>query len=114
MSVSRIIQLAQRIASETQKLDDHLAQNELPQPSFAVGAPIEPFLSATPDITEAKSNVVEAAIELRHLLEGPVQLLLPEVNLSPPLIPFSHQRTRSQISLLLPQYTVSISRSMFL
>lgn len=79
MSPSRIVQLAQLIASETQVLDKHLNENKLPQPSFAVGALTEPFPQSTPNVAKAKTNVIEATIELRQLLEGPVKQLLPEV-----------------------------------
>lgn len=81
MSTSRIIQLAQLIASETHKLDEHLNSKKLPQPSFAVGAPTEPFSQSSSDKAEARTNVIAATIELRQLLEGPVKQLLPEVGL---------------------------------
>lgn len=81
MSTSRIIQLARIIASETQTLDEHLNENKLPQPSFAVGALREPFPQPSPIVAKAKTNVIEATIELRQLLEGPVKQLLPEVRL---------------------------------
>jgi hypothetical protein len=79
MATSRIVQLAQLIASGTQTLDEHLIQNNLPQPSFAVGAPTEPFPQVSPNVVKEKASVIEATIELRQLLEGPVKLLLPEV-----------------------------------
>ncbi|KAK7187979.1 hypothetical protein DPSP01_003136 [Paraphaeosphaeria sporulosa] len=83
MSTSRIIQLAQLIASETHTLDEHLNENKLPQPSFAAGAPTEPFPQPSPSVTKARTNVIEATIELRQLLEGPVKQLLPESNFAP-------------------------------
>jgi hypothetical protein len=81
MATSRIVQLAQLIASETQTLDEHLIQNKLPQPSFALEAPLEPFPQASPNVAKAKASVIEATIELRQLIEGPIKLLLPEVRL---------------------------------
>ncbi|KAL1592352.1 hypothetical protein SLS60_011430 [Paraconiothyrium brasiliense] len=83
MSTSRIIQLARLIASGTQTLDEHLIQNDLPPPSFAVEAPTEPFPQATWDVARTRTEVIEATIELRQLLEGPVKLLLPESNFAP-------------------------------
>lgn len=83
MSTSRIIQLAQSIASQTQKLDDYLTERNLPQPSFEAGAPIDAFPNASPDVTKAKTEVIEAAIELQQLLQGPLKSLIPEVGLPP-------------------------------
>lgn len=81
MSSSRIVQLAQLITSGSQTLDEYLTSSDLPQPTFQVGTPIDAFHQASPDVANAKTKVIEAAIELRQLLEGPVKLLLPEVGL---------------------------------
>ncbi|KAF1980465.1 putative O-methyltransferase [Bimuria novae-zelandiae CBS 107.79] len=83
MSTSRIIQLAQLIASNTQTLDEHLTESGLPQPSFQVGAPTDAFPQSSADVADAKTKVIEATIELRQLLEGPVKSLLPESNSAP-------------------------------
>ncbi|EED14270.1 O-methyltransferase, putative [Talaromyces stipitatus ATCC 10500] len=83
MSTSRIIQLAQLISSQTSIIDSHLQINNLPQPSFDQNGPTEPIQNETPEIQRAKTDVIEAAIELRQLLEGPLKLLLPESNFSP-------------------------------
>lgn len=79
MEASRIIQLAEIIASQTAVLNEHLHLNGLSTPSFSPDAPPDTFGSSHPRIQEAKSSVIEATIELRQLLEGPVKLLLPEV-----------------------------------
>lgn len=89
MSTSRIAELAQKIASQTTIIDEHLSRSKLTAPSFEVGAPTEPVLQANDTIEKARIGVVEATIELRQLLEGPVKLLLPEVllpNLHLPLL----------------------------
>ena len=76
---SRVLRLAQIIASQTAIIHTHLRDNNLPEPSFDADAPIEPIQKATPDVEKAKISVIEAAIELRQLFEGPVKALLPEV-----------------------------------
>ena len=79
MAVSRIVQLAQIIASSTSLIDDHLRANSLPQPSFEINGPVEPIQKSDEKIENARTDVVAATIELRQLLEGPTKLLLPEV-----------------------------------
>lgn len=79
MDNPRIVELAQIIASKTDVLNEHFRSNNLPEPSFSPENSLDAFETSTPDIQKAKTSVVEAAIELRQLLEGPVKLLLPEV-----------------------------------
>jgi hypothetical protein len=79
MTSPRIAELAEIIASQTAVLTHYLRSNDLPEPSFASDAPIDTF-GSSPDMQKAKSSVIEATIELRQLLEGPVKLLLPEVS----------------------------------
>jgi hypothetical protein len=79
MSTSKIVQLAQIIASQTATIDEHIRNHDLPQPSFESDGPMEPIQKSTPEIEKARNDVIEATIELRHLLEGPMKLLLPEV-----------------------------------
>lgn len=76
---SRIIRLAQLISSKTSVIDDYLQRNNLPQPTFDIDGPLDPIKDATDEIQNAKINVIEAAIELRQLLEGPMKCILPEV-----------------------------------
>jgi hypothetical protein len=83
MATSRIIELAQQIISQTTLIDTHIHENELPQPSFSKDGPSDSIGKLTPEITKAKNSVIEATIELRQLLEGPVKLLFPESNFSP-------------------------------
>jgi hypothetical protein len=86
MSTSRIIKLAQLISSQTSLIDQHLQDNHLPEPSFDQDGPPEPIQNETADIQKARTDVIEATIELRQLLEGPMKLVLPEV--CPP--PYQH------------------------
>ena len=79
MATLRTAELAQIIVSQTDVLNEHLLLNDLPGPAFTPEAPIDAFGSSTPDVQKARNSVIEAVIELRQLLEGPVKLLLPEV-----------------------------------
>jgi hypothetical protein len=79
MSTSRILQLAQQIVANTTVLDEHLSRAGLKGPSFEPGAPIDAFQPSNADVDRAKSDAIEATIELRQLLEGPIKLLMPEV-----------------------------------
>ncbi|KAF5014103.1 hypothetical protein F66182_15037, partial [Fusarium sp. NRRL 66182] len=66
-------------SSQTSLIDQHLQNNDLPEPSFDQNGPTEPIQNETLDIQKAKTDVIEATIELRQLLEGPMKLVLPEV-----------------------------------
>ncbi|KAF2659757.1 putative O-methyltransferase [Lophiostoma macrostomum CBS 122681] len=83
MSTSRIAELSAIIASQTEVLDEYLQNQGLPAPSFSVDAPSDAFGQSDAIIAKAKTDVVEASIKLRQLLEGPVKLLLPECNFAP-------------------------------
>jgi hypothetical protein len=86
---TRIQALAQVITEQTAVVYRHLQDNNHPEPSFAADAPTEPIRESTPEVEKAKTAVIEATIELRQLLEGPVKALVPEV--STPL--FVHDKT---------------------
>lgn len=75
--VSRIAELATQISSNTQKIDEYLAANSLPFPSFEEDGPVQLNLSA--EIESARSTVLNASIELQALLKGPDELLRPIV-----------------------------------
>jgi hypothetical protein len=87
METSRIIQLAQSIASNTAFIDGYIRENNLPQPSFEADGPSAFLEDATAETKKAKNNTIEALIELKQLLEGPMKLLLPEVRVSNQTIP---------------------------
>ena len=76
---TRILALSQIIASQTAVVDRHLRDKNLPEPSFAADAPIEPIRESTAEVEKAKTAIIEATIELRQLLEGPMKALVPEV-----------------------------------
>jgi hypothetical protein len=74
---SRIAELAAQISSNTQKIDNYLAANSLPPPSFDESGPVNLKLSA--EIEGARSAVLNATAELQALLQGPDGLLRPIV-----------------------------------
>lgn len=79
MSVSRIQTLASIISTETAVIDAHIQSKGLAQPSFDAEGPLEPVQESTAEVERARTAAIEASIELRQLLEGPVKALLPEV-----------------------------------
>ena len=79
-SPSRIVQLAQSIFAQTTIVDNHIRENHLPHPSFEEDGPIEVLPHPTEDVKLAKQGLVEALIELQQLIQGPMELLLPQVS----------------------------------
>lgn len=72
MATSRIIELSQRIAVNTAKLHDYLAANNLPEPSFALDAPLSSVIpQANTDLVKARQDVINDTLELRQLILGP-------------------------------------------
>lgn len=76
-SNSRIATLAAIIQEETSKVDNYLASNNLPSPSFDVSTPLR--LSLPPEILASRNAVLEASDELTALMLGPVESLVPPV-----------------------------------
>ncbi|KAI1452634.1 S-adenosyl-L-methionine-dependent methyltransferase [Annulohypoxylon moriforme] len=72
MSPPRIIELATRIATNTTKVSDYLASNNLAQPSFDINAPLYGILpkDAT-EIETLRQSVLSDTAELRDLMLGP-------------------------------------------
>ncbi|KAI0856565.1 hypothetical protein F4860DRAFT_518749 [Xylaria cubensis] len=73
MSVPRIVELAQPIATNTAKVSQYLSVNDLPQPSFNLDVPLNGPIpkDAAPEIMELRLSVPKDTIELRHLMLGP-------------------------------------------
>lgn len=69
----RIIELASRIATNTSKLSEYLAANNLPQPSFHLDTP--PYgpvpKDAPPEIIDLRQSVLDDTAELQLLMLGP-------------------------------------------
>lgn len=97
MATSRILELAHLITIQATVIYQHLQDNNLPEPSFSQNGPPD-IPNPTPELTAARNKAIEATIELRQLLEGPVKLLLPETNFSP-LAAVNHFRIASHVPL---------------
>jgi hypothetical protein len=69
-STSKLIELAQTIAKETEKLDQYIKDCGLPQPSFEVDAPLN-FPKLPEEIKKSREEVVRATKELGDLVAGP-------------------------------------------
>ena len=70
---SRIAELSTTIAQHTQKIDDYLAANNLPHPSFEADGPVD--LGLPPEIEKSRTAALQASQELNDLLQGPRDLL---------------------------------------
>lgn len=69
-TTSQMVQLAQKIAKETEKLDNYLSDNGLPNPGFDVDAP-EDFPALPEDMQRSRQEIVHATKELHYLVQGP-------------------------------------------
>ncbi|KAI0100071.1 putative O-methyltransferase [Nemania sp. FL0031] len=70
---SRIAELASIVASNTQQIDEYLAKNALPYPSFEPNSPTD--LGLPPNLERLRIAALEATQELNDLLQGPRDLL---------------------------------------
>ncbi|KAJ5092932.1 hypothetical protein N7456_008793 [Penicillium angulare] len=77
--MSRIVELAQHIQQRTSDIDNYLLQNDLPTPSFDEDGPTDLNLSSV-EMAKARSDVLEATLELHDLILGPAMCLLPVYN----------------------------------
>lgn len=74
---SRIIQLSNRIATNTARVDAYLVAHSLPALSFAEDAPLDfPIPSTELEISAARRAVIQDAEELRQLMLGPREHVL--------------------------------------
>ncbi|KAI8944221.1 S-adenosyl-L-methionine-dependent methyltransferase [Xylaria longipes] len=73
MSVPLIVELASRIATNTSKVSEYLARNNLPQPSVHVDTPpYGPLPKDTPtEIVDLRQSVLDDTAELQYLMLGP-------------------------------------------
>ena len=74
MALSRIVELARAIEANTTKVDEYLAKNNLPPPSFDEDAPL--MYQFPPDIAEAQEALSAAIDELSWLNQGPIQTIV--------------------------------------
>lgn len=73
-STSRMVTLARKIASETEKLETYMRENNLPMPSFEVDAPAD-FPTLPADIQRSRQEIICATRELGLLAHGPRESL---------------------------------------
>lgn len=71
MAIPYIVELATRIASNTSKVSDYLAANNLPQPSFELDTPPSPVPRDAVEIESLRQAVLRDTAELRSLMLGP-------------------------------------------
>lgn len=77
MADSRILQLSQRIAVNTENLNSYLTTNQLPQPSFSVDAPLKSTIPQTEaEIVRARQEIINDTLELHQLALGPQDYLM--------------------------------------
>lgn len=76
---TRILELATRILEDTSKVSDHMASQDLPQPSFDIDGPTNLTFESS-EVEEARMNAIGASMELADLLQGPVSCLRPALN----------------------------------
>lgn len=75
-SKNRITQLSSIIATNTEKVDKYLTENNLPTPSLDASAPNYPIPENAPvDIKAACAALVEAASEINAIMTGPRELV---------------------------------------
>lgn len=76
MDDSRILELGIRIGRNTAKVNEYLAANNLPQPSFDLNAPSQfPIPDNETEIAAARKAVLHDCLELRALMFGPREYL---------------------------------------
>ena len=67
-----MLELSQFISDHTAKLNDYLAANKLPQPSFAADAPSPDYLpTSARAISKVRNDLADAAQQLAFLARGP-------------------------------------------
>lgn len=74
MATSRIVTLAKEIEANTAMLDEYLAKNSVPRPSFDEDAPLMYQLPS--DIAAAQEALTAALDELYWLNQGPIQTVV--------------------------------------
>ncbi|KAI3325057.1 S-adenosyl-L-methionine-dependent methyltransferase [Xylariaceae sp. AK1471] len=77
MAASRIVELASRIATNTNKVNDYLVAHNLPTPSFDVdGAQYTLIPKDELDVERARIAIIDDTLELRRLALGPREYLM--------------------------------------
>lgn len=66
---SRITQLAALVATNTERIDTYLRENELVHPSFDASGPVD--LGLPQELEMCRRQLLSAAEELQELMQGP-------------------------------------------
>lgn len=110
---SKIIQLAQQILSNTEKVSEHLQSHSLPQPSFDINGPLD-FDIKIPSVEAARLSAIEASMELQDLLIGPTMILRPVVCLIFPQSEITSRTTcRHERSNLCSKYNATSLQAIY-
>ncbi|KAI1473841.1 S-adenosyl-L-methionine-dependent methyltransferase [Daldinia eschscholtzii] len=99
MASSKMIALAQKITSETEKVETYFKVNGLVTPSFDADAPGD-FPIMPDDISRSRREVIHATQELHDLMVGPresVRWMAWDVSISPTLVPLDGSITLSEL-----------------
>jgi len=74
---SRISELAAIIAENTAIVDEYLASNGLPTPSFEVDGPeVVPIPPQELNVLAAQDKAIGSTLELHELMKGPTEMLM--------------------------------------
>lgn len=77
MAASRIVELSQRIAANTAKLDSYLASHGLATPSFDENGPLDTLVPKDElEVESARVAIIDDTLELRRLALGPREYLM--------------------------------------
>lgn len=87
MPTAKTVQLAASILQHTTEIETYLAQNNLPNVSFAPGTP--PKLPLPPGLQNSLDAALSAVDELQALLLGPLGWLVSQVGHAVCLLPVS-------------------------
>jgi hypothetical protein len=84
MVASRIVELANRIAANTNKVNDYLVAHNLPTPSFDLNGAQDTLIPKNElDVELARVAIIDDTLELRRLALGPREYLM-SYTVSPP------------------------------
>lgn len=66
----RMVELAKRIAAESEKVETYFKNNSLPEPAFSADAP-EDYPDLPGDVQRSRQEIVNSCQELERLARGP-------------------------------------------
>ncbi|KAK3903503.1 hypothetical protein C8A05DRAFT_14529 [Staphylotrichum tortipilum] len=115
-STSRMVELAKRITTATEKLEAHMKANNLPMPDFDVDAPAD-FPALPEDVQKSRLEIIHATKELGLLAHGPRESFLDVLALSAinhynlaKLVPISTPIPLTTLATLTPLDPINLAR----